>query len=139
MVQVESGRFFLLSSQGEDNSERIRKRGDSMAVTHWKDKNEYEVQLQTKSYFFELADNENGTRRVLLKEWNKTRGLKKPPTGIVMIHENHMRDVVRGLLKVSKRLGLDVRTMILGFIETEELKAHRAVLMPAVKDVQGER
>lgn len=108
-----------------------------MAVTRWKKKNEYEVQLTTKSYFFELADNENGTKRVMLKEWNKTRGFVKPPTNIVMIHENHLRDVVRALLKVSKRLGLDVRTMILGFIELEELKAHREVLQP-VQEIAGQ-
>lgn len=83
-----------------------------MAQTGWHKPNEYKIELAHKHYYFEISENENNSHLVKLTEWSKTNGLSKAPTRTVFIFDNHIRDVVKGLLKVAKRLKLDMTTVV---------------------------
>lgn len=89
-----------------------------MARFGWKSPKEYRVELPTKHYYFEILDHDRG-QLVQVKEWRKSRGLKRSETQQILIFDNHLRDVLKGLLKVMKRLKLDVADILAKYQETD--------------------
>lgn len=87
-----------------------------MAVSGWIDKNTLRVEMAGKHYYFHIALNQDGSKRVELKEWTKSQtrgiGFKKSSTREIMIFENHVRDVLKGLIKVCKRLDIPVKDIL---------------------------
>src|SRR5512136_1189531 len=89
-----------------------------MARSGWKTPKEYRVELTTKHYYFTIGENERG-RQVHVKEWRKSHGLYCSETHELFIFESHLSDVLKGLLKVMKRLGVDVADILAKYQETE--------------------
>lgn len=105
-----SAGFSLLSVQGTALCAMYR--------YHWKTPKEYQIELTTKHYYFTISENSKGNQ-VVVKEWRKGQGLKRSETHSILIYENHLRDVLKGLLKVMQRLNLDVADILMKYQERE--------------------
>jgi hypothetical protein len=97
-----------------------------MAVAGWKSPKEFSIELPTKHYYLTISDNERG-KQVLLKEWRKSHGLKRSETHGLVIFESHLRDVLKGLLKVMKRLDLDVADILAKYQAAEQAGTKEAM------------
>lgn len=82
-----------------------------MAKIEWSAKDELKITLTNKHYYFEIKENENGTKRVHVREWSKSHALRPAQTREIIIFENNIKDIIKGLLKVAKRLEIDLTTI----------------------------
>jgi hypothetical protein len=86
-----------------------------MAVSGWKDraKTELVLELAGKHYYFEIKDNADGSKRVEIREWQKTHGFRQhSETRTLFVFENHLRDILKALLKVCDRLDVPVKDIL---------------------------
>jgi hypothetical protein len=91
-----------------------------MAKSEWHTANELRVETPSKNYYFEIATNNDGSRRINMKEFQKSYGLRPSQTRSIIIFENHFRDVFKGLIKVAKRMNIDLDPILNPILEQKK-------------------